>query len=148
MSVIDLIPTLKELDVIVVDVDNTLVRDTAPASTLAIRLEELRAESKRCGIGRALVVSNGNRSRAAGSDGVIWQVNKPWTRAARLRISRRDAVAVIGDRMLPDGLLAWRWGADFYMITHIAGRATRPSHAGGRLAALARRWLFDTQPLG
>jgi predicted HAD superfamily phosphohydrolase YqeG len=147
LSVIDLLPRLSGFDVVVVDVDNTLVPDSAPASMLANRLEELRAESKRWRIGRTLVVSNGSRSRAIGSDGVIWQINKPWTRAARLNISKNETVAVIGDRLLLDGLLAWRWGAHFYLVTQRADRTTRATGAADRLTALARRWLFDEQSL-
>jgi predicted HAD superfamily phosphohydrolase YqeG len=145
LSVIDLLPRLKGFDVVVVDVDNTLVPDAAPAWMLEVRLEELRTVSRQCGISRTLVVSNGSRSRATGSDGVVWQVNKPWTRAERLRISKHEAVAVVGDRLLPDGLLAWRWGADFYLIVN---REVLPSGVSRRFAALARRWLFAERPLG
>jgi hypothetical protein len=79
---------------------------------------------------------------------VIWRVNKPWTRAGRLHISKRDDVAVVGDRLLPDGLLAWRLGADFFMITRCTDRRASPSGIGGRLAAAARRRLFDEESPG
>jgi len=147
VSVVDLIGRLGEFDVVIVDVDNTLVPDDASASMMAARLEEVRKASLRCGLDRLLVVSNGSRSRAVDGDGVIWEVNKPWTRAARLGISPRDVVAVVGDRMLPDGLLARRWGADFYLTSFShAGEAT----GSGLLrvfGTMLRRCLFTLAPL-
>jgi len=147
VSVIDLIGRLSEFDVVVVDVDNTLVPDDAPAAMLSARIEEARRASLQCGIGRLLVVSNGSRSRAVEGDGVIWRVNKPWTRAKRLGISPRDAVAVVGDRVFPDGLLARRWSADFYL----APFSSADEPAGPRLlrpfGAMVRRRLFTVEPL-
>jgi len=147
VSVIDLIGRLGRFDVVVVDVDNTLVPDEASASMLAASLEEVREASLRCGIDRLLVVSNGSRSRAVEGDGVVWQVNKPWTRASRLGISPRDVVAVVGDRMLPDGLLAHRWSADFYLTSFSSAREGSGSHLLRALGTMIRRWLFTVVPL-
>lgn len=143
VSAIDLIGRLGGYDVVVVDVDDTLVRDGAPALDLAAGVGAARRAAGRAGVGRLLVVSNGSRSRAAGVDGVIWQANKPWTRSARLGISSADVVAVVGDRLLPDGLLARRWGADFYLVAAPGERLRWPSGLQARL----RRLLFTVEAL-
>jgi predicted HAD superfamily phosphohydrolase YqeG len=146
VSVIDLIPRLRRYDVVVVDVDDTLVPDGAPGSLVAARLEEVRTAWQACAGGRLVVVSNGSRRRAGRHDGVVWQVNKPWTRARRLSISPNETVAVVGDRLMVDGLLARRWGADFYMMS-APGSCHRPHSVPALgLGRRVRRWLFDQEP--
>jgi len=147
MSAIDLIGRLGGFDVVVIDVDNTLVPDEASPSMLTSCLEEARKAAVRCGIARLLVVSNGSCSRAVEGDGVIWEVNKPWTRAARLGISSRDLVAVVGDRVLPDGLLARRWGADFYLTSFFHADGASGSSLLPALGVNLRRWLFKVVSL-
>ena len=147
VSVIDLIGRLGGFDIVVVDVDNTLVPDEASASMLAGGLEEARKASLRAGVDRLAVVSNGSRGRAVESDGVIWEVNKPWTRVARLGISPRDTVAVVGDRVLTDGLLARRWSADFYLAPFSPTGGPARSRLLRALEATVRRWLFTVVPL-
>jgi predicted HAD superfamily phosphohydrolase YqeG len=143
VSVIALIARLGSYDVVVVDVDDTLVPDRASAPELRARLEEARDAARRGGVGRLVVVSNGSRNRARPGDGVVWEVNKPWTRAARLGISAPDTVAVIGDRLVPDGLLAWRWGADLFLT---GDSPAAGSGMPGPPSSLMRRLLFRITP--
>lgn len=145
VSVTDLIGRLGDRDVVVVDVDGTLVPDRASAEILEAGVGEVLDAAQRSGIGRVLVVSNASRSRGRPGDGVVWEVNKPWTRAARLGISEDDAVAMIGDRVVPDGLLARRLGADFYLMP---GPRSAGRPGPGRAAAVLRRFLFRVTPLG
>ena len=132
-SVVELIERLGGYDVVVVDVDDTLVPDGASGPRLSARVAEAAEAALRAGVGRLVVVSNDSGDRAPEVEGVVWRVNKPWTRRARLGIAPADRVAVVGDRM-PDGFLAWRWGVDFYRA------------AGSRRRSWPR-WLFITEPL-
>ena len=94
-----------------------------------------------------VVASNGPPSRAVDGDGVVWGMDKPLTRASRLGIDPDDTVAVVGDKVLTDGLLSHRWGADFYLkpfTARDAGRGPRPLRA---LEWAARRLLFAVERL-
>jgi predicted HAD superfamily phosphohydrolase YqeG len=147
LSITELIARLGRFDVVVVDLDDTLAPDEAPLPARRRRLAEAHAAAVHAGIPRLLVVSNGHRSRGEPGDGVVWQVNKPWTRAARLRISAGDSVAVVGDRIIPDGLLARRWGAHLYLVPGSAHPGSPRRRRATRVGALIRRALFSPTPL-
>lgn len=137
-STIELIGRLGGFDVVVVDVDGTLVPDRAAADTLSEAVERAGAAAAEAGVGRLVIVSNAGRHRGAAGDGVVWQVNKPWTRKRRLGISPLDAVAVVGDRLLPDGLLARRWGATFYLMSGPPGEEAGPGQPPGSYGPIPR----------
>jgi predicted HAD superfamily phosphohydrolase YqeG len=48
---------------------------------------------------------------------VIYRGSKPWTTRKRLGLeATQEAVWVIGDQILTDGLLAWRIGAAYIVL--------------------------------
>jgi predicted HAD superfamily phosphohydrolase YqeG len=139
---------LGSYDLVVIDVDNTLAPDEAPGREMAIRLDEARAAARRAGIGRLVVISNGPRTRAVPGDGVLWEVSKPFTRASRLGVAPGQSVAVVGDKVLTDGFLAHRLGADFY-VKPFSPPEDRPGRGIRRAMARAvRRLLFTIERLG
>jgi len=147
VSMMQLIGRLDDFDIVVVDVDNTLAPDDAPGPVMAARLDEVRRAFRMSGNGRLVVASNGPRSRAVAGDGIVWEMDKPLTRRSRLGISRRDSVAVVGDKVLTDGVLAHRWRAAFYL------KPFTPRSEGQRpglrrvLERVVRRLLFAEGPL-
>ena len=145
VSAADLISRLGHVDVVVLDVDDTLVPREAPAAELAARIEEVRGAAERSGAGRLVVMSNGRRSRAVPGDGVLWDAGKPLTRAAAAGIRAGERVAVVGDKILSDGLLAHRWEAEFYLL-RLAGAGRAPAIPAW-LDRLVRRCLFTERPL-
>ncbi len=145
VSVTDVIARLRGAEVIVVDVDNTLVPDKAPNEHLRQQLVAAREAAARAGADRLVAVSNGSRDRAT-VDGVVWQVNKPFTRRSRLGITPNDSVVVVGDRILVDGLLAWRWNAPIYLRPWSAEVSIPRSRPMQALAGWVQRRLFLSVP--
>jgi predicted HAD superfamily phosphohydrolase YqeG len=146
LSMADLIGRLGGYDVVVVDVDNTLTPDEAPGSVVAASLDEIRAAAQQGGVGRLVALSNGSPYRAVAGDGVMWAAGKPFTKMSAVGVGAGQSVAVVGDKILTDGVLAHRWRAVFYLkpLTSPSGRRPMVSRAVGWLA---RRLLFAAQPL-
>ncbi len=101
---------------LIFDADNTLVPQGAPPAEFATRVTAVidRFESMPS-VERVIVLSNGPQR---GVDRVIGRGNKPWTNGRRLGLARRSAtpIWVIGDQVITDGVLAWRLGAEFFLL--------------------------------
>ncbi|MCZ6740139.1 MAG: hypothetical protein O7C01_10295 [Actinobacteria bacterium] len=99
--------------VLIVDADNTVVRQGAPPAEFAEQVTRTidRFEATPA-VERVICLSNGP---PRGVEGMINRGNKPWTTSRRLGLVDSDSVVwVVGDQILTDGLLAWRLGADFF----------------------------------
>ena len=145
-TVLDLIESLAGFDVVTIDVDNTLIPDRASAGFLAAMTDTAHRVAAEAGVGRLVIVSNAARDRSIGA-GIVWQVNKPFTRRSRLGIRPQDSVAVIGDRIGVDGLLAWRWRATLLLRPWDPRRSMPASRMLRRAADLIARRCFATRPL-
>lgn len=101
--------------VLVFDADNTLVPQGASVREFQRRVEDTieRFEAMRA-VSRVVVLTNGPDRQAPE---VIYRGNKPWTTRKRLGLeATQEAVWVIGDQILTDGLLAWRIGAAYILL--------------------------------
>ena len=145
LAALEVIRHLGRFDAVLVDVDNTLVPDRAPADLLRTVTAAAQRTAAEAGVGRLLVISNAPRDRAIGA-GIVWQVNKPFTRRSRLGLRRRDSVAVIGDRILVDGVLAWRLGATFLLRPWSPERSVSQSGAMRWLEGWMRERLLNIRP--
>lgn len=96
---------------LIVDVDNTLVRQGArPDEFVAMVNRGLDRFGAHPMVARLIALSNGP---PRGVPRIIGRGNKPWTSRRRLGLNRGDRVWVLGDQVLTDGLLAWRLQAPF-----------------------------------
>lgn len=119
---------------LIVDVDNTLVRQGArPDEFVAVVNRGLDRFEAHPMVARLIALSNGTQR---GVSRIIGRGNKPWTSRRRLSLGRGENVWVIGDQVLTDGLLAWRVRAPFL---HLVVSAEEPL----RQARMRRygRWL-------
>ena len=148
VSAVDVIGYLGGTDIVVIDLDNTLVPDGAANDHVEHLLAAARQAASDAGIGRLIAISNGSSARSTGRDGVVWQVNKPFTRRSRLGIGSRASIAVIGDRILIDGLLAWRWNAPVFLTTWSPEVSIPRQRLVRAWAAWVQRRLFTTVTLG
>ena len=99
-------------NVIILDVDNTLVpQGVAPPQFGEIVNEAIdRVEANPC-IARAIALTNGPQREVTR---MVSRGNKPWTTKRRLGLrANRAPIVVVGDQVLTDGLLAWRLRAQF-----------------------------------
>ncbi len=101
--------------VIISDVDNTL----APQGVLLEEFGNLvnaaidRLETNQ-NVARVIPLTNGPQREV---DRLVSRGNKPWTTRRRLGLRRGGApVVVVGDQVLTDGLLAWRFRATFLYL--------------------------------
>ncbi|MCP4224167.1 MAG: hypothetical protein GY773_12540 [Actinomycetia bacterium] len=101
--------------VIISDVDNTL----APQGVLLEEFGNLvnaaidRLEANQ-NVARVIPLTNGPQREV---DRLVSRGNKPWTTRRRLGLRRGGApVVVVGDQVLTDGLLAWRFRATFLYL--------------------------------
>jgi predicted HAD superfamily phosphohydrolase YqeG len=101
---------------LIFDADNTLVPQGASSAEFEHRVNAVidRFESM-ASVERVIILSNGPQR---GADRVIGRGNKPWTNGRRLGLARRSAtpIWVIGDQVITDGVLAWRLGAEFFLL--------------------------------
>ena len=103
----------RERLVLILDADNTVVRQGAPPVEFAEKVNRTIDWFEAVpGVERVIVLSNGP---PRGVDRMINRGNKPWTTRRRLGLMNSDSkVWVVGDQVLTDGILAWRLGADFF----------------------------------
>lgn len=127
---------------LIVDVDNTLVRQGAPPEEFVPVVEAAidRLESA-AGVDRVLVLSNG-ADRAVPR--MVSRGHKPWTTRRRLGLTDPGSnVVVVGDQVLTDGLLAWRLGAVYARLVvdtdSESGAQGRMRRAGDVLAPVFLR---------
>ncbi len=144
VSTDELVGRLGEYDVVVVDIDNTLTADQAPGPVVAASLDEVRRTAQRCGVGRVVALSNGSPSRALPGDGVVWNAGKPLTARTAIGVAAGESAAVVGDKVLSDGVLAHRWGAVFYLKRYSPDRRPLLRRA---LDSVVRRALFTIETL-
>jgi predicted HAD superfamily phosphohydrolase YqeG len=93
--------------VLVFDADNTLVPQGASVRVFQRRvIDAIERFEALPAVSRVVVLTNGPDRQAPE---VIYRGNKPWTTRKRLGLeATQEAVWVIGDQILTDGLLAWR----------------------------------------
>lgn len=111
--------------VLVFDADNTLVPQgvalEAFRSGVTGAIHRFEAHPN---VVRVIVLTNGPQR---GVPSMIHHGNKPWTPRRRIGLeSRHDAVWVVGDQVLTDGILAWRLGATFvHLAVDVVDEAPR-----------------------
>ena len=127
---------------LIFDADNTLVPQGVLLDvfqrgvTAAIhRFESLD------GVSRVIVLTNGPER---GVTGMIHRGNKPWTTRRRLGLRRRTEVWVVGDQLLTDGILAWRFGATYIHLAIDTEREAPRQAIMRRIGRWIRRLLFVT----
>jgi predicted HAD superfamily phosphohydrolase YqeG len=111
-----LVSAASEPIVLVFDADNTLVPQGIPVDAFqrGVTAAIERFESQPT-VSRVIVLTNGPER---GVPGMIHRGNKPWTTRKRLGLeSKRETVWVVGDQILTDGVLAWRIGATYVLLT-------------------------------
>jgi predicted HAD superfamily phosphohydrolase YqeG len=130
--------------VLIFDADNTLAPQGAPLDRFGDLVNRAidRFEAL-AGVERVIVLSNGPQRGVAR---MVARGNKPWTSRRRLGLQRDSRVVVIGDQILTDGFLAWRWGGPFlHLVIDQEGEAARQAvmRAVGKVVAtiLFRRRL-------
>ena len=127
--------------VLVFDADNTLVPQgvSVPEFTEGVS-DAIRRFAAHPSVERVIVLTNGPER---GVPEMIHRGNKPFTTRQRLGLdARSDDVWVVGDQVLTDGVLAWRFGATFvHLALDTETEATR--QAGMRRAgSVLTRLLF------
>ena len=127
---------------LIFDADNTLGPQGVPVDvfqrdvTAAIhRFDALDA------VDRVIVLTNGPER---GVPGMIHRGNKPWTTRRRLGLRRSTEVWVVGDQVLTDGILAWRFGATFVHLAIDTEREAPRQTVMRRIGRWIRRLLFVT----
>ena len=116
--------------ILIFDADNTLApQGASPDQFAAIvngaidRFEALAA------VERVIVLTNGPQRSVTR---MISRGNKPWTTRRRLALEHKSPIVVVGDQVLTDGLLAWRFGATFmHLVIDKEGEATRQAAMRG-----------------
>ncbi|MFW2383369.1 MAG: hypothetical protein ACN4GZ_16565 [Acidimicrobiales bacterium] len=108
-EVADLLTNTAGPVVLVFDVDNTLVGQGAPPDEFtAIVNGVIDRFEEHPSVSRVIALTNGAQR---GVPRLVSRGNKPWT--TRRRLGVRGDVVVVGDQILTDGVLAWRWGGTF-----------------------------------
>ena len=102
-------------NIVIFDADNTLVPQGA---TLDVFRAGVAAAMERFeslpSVDRVIVLTNGPER---GVPGMIYRGNKPWTTRRRLGLAEATAALwVVGDQILTDGVLAWRFGATYVQL--------------------------------
>lgn len=98
--------------VLILDVDNTLAPQGASREDFGHLVDGAidRFEANG-GCGRVIALTNGPQR---GVPRMISRGNKPWTSRRRLGLERgHEAIIVVGDQIVTDGVLAWRLKATF-----------------------------------
>ncbi len=119
-EVADLVAAAPGSNIVVFDADNTLVPQGAALDVFQV---EVTAAIKRFeslpSVDRVIVLTNGPER---GVPGMIYRGNKPWTTRRRLGLDEASAaIWVVGDQILTDGVLAWRFGATYVQLVVDAG---------------------------
>jgi predicted HAD superfamily phosphohydrolase YqeG len=127
--------------VIIFDADNTLVPQGVDLEAFQrgvnATIERFRTYPH---VDRVIVLTNGPER---GVPGMIPRANKPWTSRSRLGVAKgHEALWVVGDQVLTDGVLAWRLGATFvHLVLETQGEGRRQTIMR-RLGRLVERLLF------
>ncbi len=117
-SVEDVVAHVESSDgqkVLICDVDNTLAPQGVPLAEFGelvnAAIDRLEANQN---IARVIPLTNGPQREV---DRLVSRGNKPWTTRRRLGLRRAGTpVVVVGDQVLTDGLLAWRFRATFLYL--------------------------------
>jgi predicted HAD superfamily phosphohydrolase YqeG len=111
-EVVDFVDSSAGENVIISDVDNTLVpQDVSLGEFGAVvnaSIDRLEAQPT---VARVIALTNGPEREVSR---LVSRGNKPWTSRRRLGLRGTPTpVVVVGDQVLTDGLLAWRLRATF-----------------------------------
>jgi len=132
--------------VIISDVDNTLVPQSVPlwefAAMVNAAMDRLEAHRN---VSRVIALTNGPERDVPR---LMSRGNKPWTTKRRLGLrGSRAPIVVVGDQVLTDGLIAWRFRATFlHLVIDDEEEARRQAFmrwVGGRLISV----LFRPTPM-
>jgi predicted HAD superfamily phosphohydrolase YqeG len=132
-------------NIVVFDADNTLVpQGAAPELFQAAVTDAVKRFEAMASVERVTVLTNGPER---GVPGMVHRGNKPWTTRRRLGLDKGTAaVWVVGDQVLTDGVLAWRFGATYVqLVFDQEGEDSRQAamrSAGRALAGM----LFRSEP--
>ncbi len=147
-DVLDLVvasgPDARGGPVLIFDADNTLAPQGAPrdefASLVNGAIDRFEALPN---VARVIVLSNGPER---GVSRMISRGNKPWTTRRRLGLDTGASIIVVGDQILTDGILAWRFGG---MFIHLVFDKEREAARQAALRAIGRfvtTLLFRRKP--
>jgi predicted HAD superfamily phosphohydrolase YqeG len=126
--------------VVVFDIDNTLVPQGAAPEVVARGVAKTRSRFEAvANVADVIVLTNG---ALRGATGVIAGGNKPWTTRRRLGLSGGEAVWVVGDQVLTDGILARRLDGTFVRLVCAPGHESRPQAVLRWVGELAKPLLF------
>ena len=143
-------------EVLVIDLDNTLVSYARPAPAMDRLWVRIQILAERLDLSCVCVLSNSRLPIAPPPRGTgvvlsaVTRARKPWTSRKRIACSQRTRLnpftaAVVGDQVLTDGVLAAHLGVPFYqVISTLPNEPMWPRimrHAGERVAS----WLFEEE---
>ncbi len=130
--------------VLIFDADNTLARQGAPrgefASLVNGAIDRFEALPN---VARVIVLSNGPER---GVSRMISRGNKPWTTRRRLGLDTGSSIIVVGDQVLTDGILAWRFGGTFIHLVIDKEREAARQAAMRAIGRLVAALLFRRNP--
>jgi predicted HAD superfamily phosphohydrolase YqeG len=111
-EVIDFVDSSAGENVIISDVDNTLVpQDVSLGEFGAVVNASIDRLEAHPNVSRVIALTNGPEREVSR---LVSRGNKPWTTRRRLGLrGTRTPIVVVGDQVLTDGLLAWRLRATF-----------------------------------
>jgi predicted HAD superfamily phosphohydrolase YqeG len=140
-DVIAIVDSGEDAQILIFDVDNTLAPQTATLSEFAsivdAAIDKVEAHPK---VERVIALTNGPQRGVAR---MVSRGNKPWTTKRRLHIVRNGPpVVIIGDQVLTDGLLAWRFRATFLHLVLDDEQEDRRQANMRRIGGLLLRVLF------
>jgi hypothetical protein len=146
-EVIGLIESSAAETVVICDVDNTLAPQdislTEFGTVVNASIDHLEAHKN---IARVIALTNGPER---GVPRLVSRGNKPWTSRRRLGLAgSRTQVAVVGDQVLTDGLLAWRLRAPFFYLIIDDEDEARRQATMRRLGGHLIRVLFRRSAMG
>ena len=129
---------------LVFDVDGTVVRQGASPSEVASAVDAAIGDFEaHPGVKRAIALTNGSDR---GVPNMVSRGNKPWTTRRRLEIDRDDDVVVVGDQVISDGVLAWRFDAVFVQLVIDGIEEPKPQARLRRLGHWLEPILFRSEP--
>ena len=114
-EVAELIAAASGPNIVVFDADNTLVPQGAALDVFKAGVTDaIKRFESLPSVDRVIVLTNGPQR---GVPGMIYRGNKPWTTRRRLGLDGETAaIWVVGDQILTDGVLAWRFGATYVQL--------------------------------
>lgn len=129
-EVADFVTAQPDAQVLIFDADNTLAPQGIPPDHFSLLVDgAIDRFQAHPAVNRVIVLTNGPERGVAR---ITSRGNKPWTTRRRLALQGESRIVVIGDQVLTDGLLAWRFGATFlHLVIDEAGEATRQATMRG-----------------